>query len=101
MAQDQDVIFALLDSEVESPGWEIGLLSSRDGGQSWQRIGTLRKSYYLAVIEGFEMKGELGAISLFLEDDYGSPNKAGWYHYRTTDRGQSWLGPEFVALSEK
>ncbi|MHC4800118.1 MAG: beta propeller repeat protein, partial [Planctomycetota bacterium] len=93
---DRIQMFAVLDNQIEDPGWDLVILASSDGGQTWKLRSTLRKVCYYAGFHDFVMdhKGR-GRITILLGDDYTDDIKAGLYHYRTTDAGYTWASPEY------
>ncbi len=90
---DGDVILAVLDNVIESPGWELRVVASIDGGRSWSERGQLRKPYYFALTHTLAMEDGRGTISVDLDDDYGAGVAPGRYWYQTDDGGRTWQGP--------
>jgi hypothetical protein len=88
-------IMGILDFEVESPGPQLEIFTSSDGGRSWSQ-STIEKPYYLARFLHAEVFPD-GAVRLnvTLDDDYGSGNKPGLYQYLSTDQGATWTPPTF------
>lgn len=90
-------LWAVVDNEVGSYGWELDLLRSTDGGLTW-RHSRLSKVSYWAWFEGLRMSADgRGRLSIWLDDDYpgGTPDTKprGLYHYRTEDFGLTWSEP--------
>lgn len=92
---DRTQMFAVLDNQIESPGWDLVILASSDGGRTWTLRSTLRKVCYYAGFHDFVMdrKGR-GRLTILLNDDYHDDITEGLYHYRTSDGGCTWTGPE-------
>lgn len=44
-------ILAVADNDVESPGWSFEVVSSMDGGRSWEHAATIPKPHYTAYFE--------------------------------------------------
>jgi len=89
-------MFAVLDNQIESPGWNLVILASSDGARTWTLRSTLRKVCYYAGFYDFVMDREgKGRLTILLNDDYTDDIKEGLYHYRTTDAGYIWTGPEY------
>jgi len=89
-------MIAVLDCQIAGPGWELVILASSDGGQTWELRSTLRKVCYYAGFHDFVMdRNGKGRLTILLDDDYTDNIKAGLYHYRTTDAGYTWTGPEY------
>lgn len=99
-ANGRDLV-AVLDYRVESPGWELSVMFSSDGGRTFRRSAALQKPYYFATVTGlaFEPSGRV-TIHLELDDDYGAGLTPGRYRIVSLDRGQSWADAEWVASLE-
>jgi len=93
---DRKVLFAVLDSEAESPSWDLEIIRSDDYGRSWVPTGRIRKPYFYAVLSNVSMHtGGDGTITVLLDEDYGTGDPAGYYHYSTNDGGRSWSDPTY------
>lgn len=93
--QHGDRIVGILDSKVEAPGWEILVAHSQDAGQSWTIGPVLRKPYYMARLDAFELdEAGRGRLTLSLDDDYGSGQPTGRYLATTDDGGRSFTAFE-------
>lgn len=82
-------ILAVTDNAVESPGWELIVMASRDG-ERWVERGRVRKAYYLATVSAVAARGGELAITVELDDDDGAGVTPGTYRYRSADGGRSW-----------
>ena len=99
--RDGPTLWAVLDNDQESLGWELWLLRSVDGGRTW-RMGAAPKVSYWAGFEELRMNEKgVGRVTIALDEDYpgGTPDtwRAGLYHYRTEDFGATWSAPEHEA----
>ena len=111
---DRRHIWAIMDSVVESPGWELRVLHSADGGASWSLAAPLHKPYYLSGMHELRMRadgsGELVVLHLDGPRNVISDVPEGYYTYFTKDWGDSWsqepvftpdilVAPDFTAGS--
>ncbi|MEZ4236363.1 MAG: hypothetical protein R3F59_09420 [Myxococcota bacterium] len=73
-------LVGVLDMVVESPGWDLLVVRSTDGGASWTQVGRLDKPYYYALVDdlALDRRGRL-VLTLLLRDDLGSGVAAGRY----------------------
>lgn len=99
---DGQNIWAVLDNEVESPGWNLLVIRSTDGGLTWRRISDVHKPSYLGWFDDLAVGPDGRArLTVRLVDDYTDTIKAGLYHYRTTDAGATWSPPEYEAAAAR
>jgi hypothetical protein len=89
-------LIALLEWQIESPGWFYDIITSNDGGLSWKAVGVLKKIDYLADFESLAMSKE-GVGRITIKIDYQDDDKNGLYHYYTKDGGRSWSPPVKVS----
>jgi hypothetical protein len=88
-------IWGLFDQSEENQTRDVTLLHSQDEGRSFQ-LAVLPKPCKDATFYDFVMaKDGSGRLTLALAKDCGPKIKAGLYHYRTTDGGQTWSRPQF------
>jgi hypothetical protein len=86
-----DTLLGIADSDIESPGWELTLVVSRDEGRSWRFLRTVRKPYYLATMSAVRATSATSVcVELELDDDYGSGVRAGRYQACSQDAGAKW-----------
>ncbi|MDI3288098.1 hypothetical protein [Polyangium sp. 15x6] len=84
-------VIGVLDSQIESPGWDLVIVASTDSGRTWARRATLRKVYYMATVESLIARSpDHFDLVLRLDDDYGAGVAPGRYVASTEDRGSSW-----------
>jgi hypothetical protein len=95
-ATDGDRIVAVLDSCVESPGWELAIVHSDDGGRTWSPPARVRKPYYVASVERVTIGAGEAVVELELDDDLGSGVALGRYRAVSSDRGDRWAPPRLV-----
>ena len=86
--------FTIVDHSVEGPGWELMVLFSNDMGESWQLRGCIKKPYYFALLESFEVQSSKDASVIMNLDDSPVPEiAAGRYQTTTRDGGRTWSTP--------
>ena len=89
-------IWGVLDCVVEDGGWELYLIRSQDGGDSWDLVSVIPKIRYTAHCKGFTMAADgQGTLSIVVWDD-ASNTPPGLYTYATSDGGLTWRGPVFT-----
>lgn len=93
-----DEIWAVLDNNVESLGWQLLLVRSSDEGATW--AGTrIKKVSYWAAFEHLRMSASgIGRLTIRLDEAYpteGTTFEPGLYHYRTANGGRSWSEAEW------
>jgi len=99
-SSDHHHFWAITDSVVESPSWELHIVHSADGGTTWVAAEPLRKPYYLAAFHTLRMRPDgSGELILLHQDDASNPISnvpAGYYAYATRDWGNSWSAPVHI-----
>jgi hypothetical protein len=91
---DGNQLVAVLDCQVEAPGWDLVLVASVDGGHTWERRTVLRKVSYLDQFHDLVMSRDgKGRLTLLVGNAVPDESKEGLYHYRTADGGRTWTGP--------
>lgn len=97
---DRKHIWAVADSVIEAPGWEVYVVHSEDGGRSWSMSAPIRKPYHEAGIERIRMRRNGSGELIFLHYDNPlnpvSSMKSGYYTYKTYDWGKTWSQPSFT-----
>lgn len=93
--EHESALIAVLEWRVESPGHELVLVASDDGGRTWVERSRLQKPHYMSEASELvlDARGQ-GRLTIELVDcaDCGIPR--GLYHYRTIDGGRTWSEPE-------
>lgn len=86
--------FAILDQRVEGPGHALPILTSRDGGWTWEHMTSVRKPNYLFGFRDLVMEPDgTGSLTVGLRDvsEITGPYRMGAIMTtRTTDGGKSW-----------
>jgi hypothetical protein len=94
---DRQHYWAVMDSVVESPSWELNIVHSADRGATWVVVAPIRKPYYMAAFHALRMRPDgSGELIVLHEDDPANPISnvpAGYYSYTTRDWGHSWSAP--------
>jgi hypothetical protein len=86
--------WGVLDASLDDHQPDIVIAHSTDAGTTLQ-IVSLPKPLPVAAFDSFCMDRQgHGRISLYVYRDQAKLRRAGYYHYRTTDGGKSWTGPE-------
>jgi hypothetical protein len=86
--------WGVLDASLEDHQPAVLIAHSTDSGTTVQ-ISSLPKPLPAAVFDSFCMdRHGHGRLSLYVYRDQAKLRQAGYYHYRTTDGGKSWSGPE-------
>jgi hypothetical protein len=100
--QDRKLIWAVSDSDVEGPGWDLELTFSSDAGRTWRHVGSVQKPSYLALLDSLQMETrERGWLSVYLDDEYypgarrGQRLAKGYYVYYTHDGWRHWSSPRY------
>lgn len=94
-ASDRPEVWGITELQSEGRGPALELLSSRDGGRTWQHV-TVNKVSSFATFDSFYMTSRgAGALTIQLtQDDAQSEGNAslkpGYYTYSTRDGGRSW-----------
>lgn len=85
---------AILDHEVEGPGHALPILTSRDGGWTWEHMTSVRKPNYLFGFRDLIMEPDgTGSLTVGLRDvsEITGPYRMGVIMTtRTADGGKSW-----------
>jgi hypothetical protein len=90
-------LWGFLDAFDDNSAPRLAIVRSTDGGLTWQYWRSLKKPVPDAEYGGFSLaKSGQGRLTLHLEEDAG-PTLHGYYHYNTTDGGDTWTGPTFEA----
>lgn len=81
----REVLVAVAEWAIESPGWELVFFVSTDGGQRWTRQGTLQKPHFTCVLERLVMRHPIGLVTLT-----DVANDDSHHSFVTNDGGRSW-----------
>jgi len=85
-------VWGVLDTSAGDTRPNFVIAHSTDGAQTF-KLQVFRKPCKLATVSDFAMsRSGVGRVTLSLDTDCGS-NKAGLYHYATTDHGKTWSKP--------
>jgi hypothetical protein len=90
IAPDGKTLVGVLDWFVESPGPQLRIVASTDGGATWVERGVIDKPHYSALFEGLVMKASEWHLTVQLEDCAGCGVPAGETVYVSTDGGHTW-----------
>jgi hypothetical protein len=86
--------WGVLDASLDDHQPDIVIAHSTDSGDTVQ-VASLPKPLPAAVFDSFCMdRHGHGRLSLYVYRDQAKLRQAGYYHYRTTDGGKTWTGPE-------
>jgi hypothetical protein len=86
--------WGVLDAATDDRQPQIVIAHSADSGQTLQ-LTSLPKPLPVAVFDSFCMDRQgHGRLSLYVYRDQAKLRRAGYYHYRTSDGGKTWSGPE-------
>jgi hypothetical protein len=86
--------WGVLDASLDDNQPNILIAHSTDSGETL-KIASLPKPLPVAEFDSFCMdRSGHGRLSLYVYRDKAKLRQAGYYHYRTTDGGKSWSGPE-------
>jgi hypothetical protein len=86
--------WGVLDASLDDQQPTIVIAHSTDAGATLQ-IASLPKPLPVAAFDSFCMDRQgHGRLSLYVYRDQAKLRQAGYYHYRTTDGGKNWTGPE-------
>lgn len=94
--------WAVSEIDVAGPGWDIEILSTRDGA-AWSH-SSIKKVSRFAEFDSFHMSARgVGAVTVVLSEDYARNERpamrAGYYTYATSNRGRTWSRrPRFSAV---
>lgn len=81
----------VLDWQVESPGHELVVVSSTDGGKSWTRVSTVTKPHYTGLFRSLKLKtAREWVLEIALDDCAGCGERPGVRTYETHDAGAHW-----------
>jgi hypothetical protein len=87
-------IWGVLDDQIADPAEVVLLAHSTDAGQTW-RLTTVHKPRGAGSYDSFAMdKNGHGRLTVHLNREQ-SQNRSGFYHFRTTDDGQTWSRPDY------
>lgn len=92
-------IWTILDNNLDNPAKVLLLAHSTDAGQTWT-LTTIHKPHGSGSYDSFAMdKSGHGRLTIYLTPHQAARNRAGFYHLRTTDDGQTWSAPQYEADS--
>jgi len=87
-------VWGVLDDTLTHKGKVIFLAHSTDGCLTWT-ISVVQKPFDTGEYDSFAMdKTGHGRLTIYLTPTTCHPNRAGFYHFRTTDSGKTWSTPE-------
>lgn len=85
---DGESLVAAVEHQVEGPGWEVIMLRSPDGGNSWDVVACIEKPKFEGLVDRLDMtSARVGSLTLTL--DVGGA-RDGTYTSSTKDGGRTW-----------
>jgi hypothetical protein len=87
-------IWTVLDNQIDAPAAVVLLAHSTDAGQTWA-LSTVHKPRGVGSYDSFSMdKTGHGRLTVHVSGKQ-SNRSSGFYHFRTSDDGQTWSSPDF------
>ena len=87
-------IWAILDNQIADPADSLLLAHSTDAAQTWT-LTTLHKPQGFGAYDSFAMdKTGHGRLTVYLTHRE-SKGRSGFYHFRTSDDGNTWSAPDY------
>ena len=87
-------MWGILDDTLTDKGKIVLLAHSTDGGAAWT-ISSIDKPFEAGGYDSFAMDvAGRGRLTVYVAPTKNHPRRGGFYHFRTTDGGKTWLPPE-------